>query len=143
RRLREVLRTDLLFLWGGLNDASHIHLFRGLSAAVAKGNPVAIAAYVLLELISLAAFVGFVAARPISAFFRKLGARRLRRTFVAMPADQRAGVLEALHADPVAGEDARKILAPLLREFPLRGEVAPAARPSGRGDEATPVEGAP
>jgi hypothetical protein len=49
----------------------------------------------------------------------------------------RACVLVPLYEE---GGETRKIVAPLLREFGIPTELTPASAPTGRGDEASPVE---
>lgn len=72
-------------------------------------------------------FVGGSIALPLAAGYRALCRIHLRRRLEALPPAGRAEVLVSLEHDGL--EDARKIVAPLLREM-RGGELAPAPAPS-------------
>jgi hypothetical protein len=62
----------------------------------------------------------------------------MRRVLASLSPENRAAVLLPLQRETSA--DTRKIVAPLLGEFGLPTDVAPAAAPDARGDEASPAE---
>jgi hypothetical protein len=86
--------------------------------------------------------IGVVAvALPLAFGVRSAWRLRLGRRLSRLHADDRAAVLL-----PLGGEkrgDTRKVIAALARQFKLPAELAPAAAPGARGDEASPAAGSP
>ena len=94
---------------------------------LAQAGPGCNKPFVGLPLWSLAGFLLF----PLPALRRVILRRRLTRRTRGVPADELRATLLPLNGDP----EARKIVAPLLRQIGVPAEVVPSASPEGRGDE--------
>ena len=90
------------------------------------------------DLMTGAVVAAAVVALPTALAYRALMYRGLRRKVMRLPAARRAELLAPL--TDIRHGDAREIVAPLIREFGLRAELAPANPPAARGSEATPAE---
>lgn len=88
------------------------------------------------------ALLGLVLALPAAegalALFHRAHRVRIREDLSGMSDEQRAAALAMLR-EFTGGAEAR-IVAPLIAYATPRGEVAPAAAPDARGDEASPAE---
>jgi hypothetical protein len=73
----------------------------------------------------------------VAVIYRATFRFRIRRQFATRHPHQIADVLLPLRSER---GDTRKILAPLLRQFGIPRELAPAAAPDARGDEASTAE---
>jgi len=99
-----------------------------------------------LGLNQLACIVGFIfgvgcsllIALPSAVLYRLRCVGAMRRFLGSLSPEKRAAVLLPLQRE--VSDDTRKIVAPLLSEFGLPSEVAPAAAPDSRGDEPSPAE---
>jgi hypothetical protein len=87
--------------------------------------------------IAAALAVGCSAALIIVNLYRRVRRADLRRRVRDLiEANQRGSVLAPLYEE---GGEVRKLVAPLLGEFGLATELAPAAVPPGRGDDTSPA----
>ena len=84
--------------------------------------------------------VGSLVGLGTAAGYRTLKRRQLRAALTTVERQQAIPLLAPLWEE---GGDTRKIVAPLLRELRVSSEVAPAAGPTGRGDEISPAGAEP
>jgi len=84
------------------------------------------------------AAVVLLVAYPVALSYRSWLRLRLYKRLSVLRQEQRAEVLIPLRTDKVG--DIRKLVEPLIRQFRLRTELAPAAMPDARGDEVSAPE---
>jgi len=77
-------------------------------------------------------------ALPSAVLYRLRCVGAMRHVLRSLSPKKRAAVLLPLQREVC--DDTRRIVAPLLNEFGLPTEAAPAAAPAARGDEASPAE---
>ena len=126
-----VVALVLLLVAATLEFASH---FRYVPFRVLLGG----FAPVLGRDVLAGASVVLLVAYPVALSYRSWRRLRLYKKLSALPQEQRAAVLVPLRTEKVG--DTRKIVEPLIRQFRLPTELAPAAAPDARGDEPTPAE---
>jgi hypothetical protein len=135
---RNTGRTRLILVWSLVGTAIGVVVHALVAIAPDPGSPVP------FELgVALCFGVGFtfLIALPVALLFRLWCVSAMRRRLAPLPPEARTAVLLSLPPD--ASEDTRNIAESLLREFGVPSELAPAAAPEARGDEASPAEESP